>query len=217
MGDENEIDETEEVDETEENNKPGKTFTQEELDKIVGRERGQGRKAARNELLKELGFENMEEAKGLMEQLRAAGDANLEEHERIRKAGERAQAEAKEALESAKRLKHDALVERRLLKANVDPDQTEMVAKLIEVELGSDAEDIDSAIEDLMDKMPQVFAAPGSEDEGEESESESQGRRPVHTDPGRSKAKKQKTSPSERANSRLQQRHGSRLKNTTKE
>lgn len=142
---------------------PEKTFTQAQLDKIVGRKKNAGMKEA----LKLLGLpEDIDEAKAKLAEI----NGEKEEAETTAKTGEdvskhllRAQEKERKAGEKA------AAATRRLNEVNVitalrlegvDPGAAELIAPALKVDLQDedlDDEDIAEAIEVLKGKMPKLF------------------------------------------------------------
>lgn len=191
-------------------------FTQDDLTRIGTREKDQGRKAGVREVLDTLGFSSMEEAKQFAADMKAAGDAQLSEAQRTQRQAEEAQRNAERAQNEAKKERFDAKVERKLLRADADPDRLGKLSKLVEADVDSSEEEIDSAIEDLKKDFPELFAAEKSGEENEEEKNGAPGSQsgttpPPRSDPGRAPGTQQKGSATDRAKSRLEQRHGGRL------
>ena len=75
---------------------PIKTFSQEELDAIVGNRSKESRQAAINELLKELGEENLDGLKAKHKAAKDAEEAALSEQQKLTKRAETAEVKAQE-------------------------------------------------------------------------------------------------------------------------
>ena len=77
---------------------PVKTFTQEELDSIVGNRSKESRQAAVNELLKKLGLDSEDDLVKKVAEHKKAEEARLSEAEKLTKRADTAEAEKAEAL-----------------------------------------------------------------------------------------------------------------------
>lgn len=143
------------------------TITQSEMQRIAAREKDQGKRAALEEAAKVLGVTNLDEAKVILDEHRKAQDQQKTEAQRAREAADAEKAEAEKAKGGAALERHTAAVERQLIRAlpaglddaALDKRVTK-IAKLIEVEVGADADTIKSAIAELKKDMPEVFGAP---------------------------------------------------------
>ena len=192
-------------------------FTQDDMTRVGAREKDQGRKAGVREVLDALGFESMEQAKQFAADLKTAGDAQLSEAQRLQRQAEETQRKAEQARNEAATETHNLRVERALAKAKALDGKEEKLSRLVECEVGSSVEDIASAVEDLKKDFPELFATEegGEGNEGENKNgapgSSSGTTPPPNSDPGRPPGTQQKGNPSDRAKSRLQERHGGRL------
>ena len=97
-----------------------KTFTQEEVDRMVGRARGEAKRSAASELAEQLGC-TVEEAKAKIAAVTAADDALKSETQRALDAANEAKAEATRARAAADAERLAAKVERKLAAAGADP------------------------------------------------------------------------------------------------
>lgn len=202
----------------------GKRFSQDDMTRVATREKQEGHRAGTREVLEALGFNSLEDAKRFKTELDAAEDAKLSEADRRTKEAERREAAAQKADREAKQERLNARIERALLKANAPEKAIERLLKLVDVDdLDADADTVKKAVADLKKDMPQLFT---SEEDGDEDDDDDDAqpagsrqrtperRGPVASDPGNAanRRKKGETSPADAARSRLERRHGSKLK-----
>lgn len=187
--------------------------------RIMAKEKGQGKRQGQREVLEALGFESLDDAKKFADELKSAQDSKLDETARLTKERDDAKAEAARVRQEVARDRHNLTIEKALLKDGVDPKMTAKVARLLDIEVGSDEEEITAAIAELAEDMPQLFAEPGGNEEDDDEDGEEPARRPslresggVSTDPGRGPKGKRKVSAADRAQERLRSRHGNRMK-----
>lgn len=133
-----------------------KTFTQEEVDRMVGRARGEAKRSAASELAEQLGC-TVEEAKAKIAAATAADDALKTETQRALDAATAAQAEAERARLAAAAERVAAKVERKLLKAGVDDKALGRAVGLVTVAPDADDDAIDAEIEALKADVPALF------------------------------------------------------------
>lgn len=133
-----------------------RTFTQDEVSNIAAREKAQGRQAAENQLAEDLGVP-IEEAREIIEQHRQREEAEKTEAQKAREAADREKAEAEQAKAEAARERHDAKVERALLKAGVNPDILERATPSLNLEVGADDAAIKAEIDALKKDVPSFF------------------------------------------------------------
>lgn len=121
-------------------------LTQADIDKAAKKAAADAAKAERDKLDAYLAEEA---AKQDREKLDAQAKAEAERDEERQK---------REALErELATTRHNVAVQARLANAGVTHDTTADVARLIDVEVGSNEQDIDSAIEALKERLPQLF------------------------------------------------------------
>lgn len=139
-----------------------KTFTQEELDAIVAKEKAKAKrlaaKEAQDELATKLDGRTLEELLDLADEdadtaaaVKGQTDRELER--------ERAKAKAaKDEADAVRRELHESRVEAALVRAGA---RSALVGKIVvDVEVGADREDIESAVEALVKDAPELFEAP---------------------------------------------------------
>jgi uncharacterized membrane protein YqiK len=152
----------------------------------------------------------VEEAQQLAQALKDADAATKSEAQRAKEAAARELAAAQADRESAKLERFEARVERELLRTGIPIEQVGKVSRLVEAEVDSTPDDITTAVADLKQTMPQLFSAPGSDEESGTP-------KPPQSDPGKAPGQKPKSDPSARAAARLKARHGDRISTHTKE
>lgn len=145
-----------------------RTFTQDQLTGIVGRETAQARAAAQAALLQELGFENADAAKAALQAAEAARQAQLTEAQRAQEAATQAATQAQQERAQAAQLGQQYQVDLALLRVGIVPDGTpegdERVAgirRLVDVPAGADAAAIATAVGKAQTLYPALFT-PGT-------------------------------------------------------
>lgn len=137
-----------------------KTFTQAEVSALMAKEaekaQRSGARTAAQKLSEDLGM-SVEEAKKLIEAHNQRTEQEKTEAQRATEQAEQARKEAETAKAEAARVKHESLIERRLLKAGVPDEQLERVRKLINTGVEGSVEDIDGEIDELKADLPGLF------------------------------------------------------------
>lgn len=152
-----------------------KTFTEAEVAARAAREKSQGeragRAAERKALLEVLGLPEDTTAEALQAKLasiKSAEDAQKTEAQRAREAADAEKVAASKEKSDAAAEKHAAAVERHLVRAGVGAGETddaklakaiERATRLVDVEVGADAEKIAAAVASLKTDMPALFTA----------------------------------------------------------
>lgn len=170
-----------------------KTFSQEQVTSMMAREKQQGRDAGKSALLKELGYESLDEAKSALQAHREAQDRNKSEAELEKAAAATEKAVAAEEKILARRERYEARVERALVGAGCT---TAKAIRLVDIDYDGksdvpDMDDIKDAVKALKKEMPQLF----SSDEGSSGNQDS--------DTGKGGGKKKERTPQEVAQDRL--------------
>lgn len=139
---------------------PAAAFSQEDVDRISGRVRGETRATTQREVLAELGFDSIEAAK-------QANDERVARLEAEKTELQKAQDEALEAKREAENLRAEnarnqlqVRVDRALLEAGIPTKTLNHASKLVEVGVDSTDEEIAAVIEALKSEVPQLFATP---------------------------------------------------------
>lgn len=147
---------------------PGQTFTQEDVDRLIGQRTAEAQRQASRNLVKELGFEKVDDLKALVTAQRDAEKAQMTEAERLRTEA----AEAKAATDTERQLlaneRHSLSVERELTKAGAQGDTARLV-RMVESEVGAEPKAVSEAVGKLKADFPALFgtsALPSSEPAG---------------------------------------------------
>lgn len=154
-----------------------KTLAQSEVDRIVQERVGETKRKAMEDVAKQLGV-SVEEAKKIIEDHRKQEDKDKSEAQLEKEAAARERAAAETEKSEATKEKHNAAVERALLRAlpkdlddKVLDAKVSKIARLVDVEVGADADAIKKAVESLQKDMPELFGgtvegAPNSDPPG---------------------------------------------------
>lgn len=148
---------------------PERKYTDADLNAVGAREKDQARRATLNEVSSMLGC-TVEEAAEILKAHREQEQAKLTEAERAQQAANEARAQAEADRQAAAQERHEARLERALARAGVSdkpakdgaPSPAQRAIRLLEVEVGADADAITAAIETLRADMPGLFGAPTS-------------------------------------------------------
>jgi colicin import membrane protein len=150
---------------------PPQTFTQADVDRMVGQARKEARTSAANELAEQLGC-SVEDAKAKIAAAIAADDAQKTEAQRALEAAQAEKAEAAAEKAAAAQERFDLRVERKLIAAGVgqaiadDADGTKAAAaiararRLLDVSADATDADIAAEIEAVKADVPSLFSAP---------------------------------------------------------
>lgn len=145
--------------------KPPAGVPQDKVDEIVKGRLAENSKKVREDLAKQLGVP-LEQAQEIIKAHNERLESEKTEAQKAKEAADTAKAQSDAAEAAAKTEKHNAAVERRLVRAlprDLDDEvldgRVAKMAKLIEVEEGASAEDIDKAIKTLKDDWPEIFGA----------------------------------------------------------
>jgi len=138
-------------------------FTQADLNRLLAREKSDGKRVAQAEFLQSLGVNSLDDAKAILDAAREADAKNLSEAEKAKKDAETARSKADQEAVEARQLKQAAMVERALLRAGIGVDekdgdeQLELVARMVVVEPDATQDQVNDAVAELKKKMPQLF------------------------------------------------------------
>lgn len=141
----------------------GKTFTQDELDKIVQE------RVARAKVTPPADYEDLKKAAGELDKIRKANQSELEREQEARTVAERERDDARTAAREA-RLERQVTTAATKAKA-VDPDAVLALLDRSKVTFGADGSisGVDAAVEDLLKAKPYLVdgnRSPGSADGG---------------------------------------------------
>lgn len=210
-GDDDDNDDDADDDESDAPKGKDKAVPQDQVDRIVGREKARAERNATKALAKELGFNSVEEMK---EALKHKDDAASQEERDLDKEREA----VKNERASINRIKAEAAqdrllsrVERRLVLAGAKPEKVEKMSSMIDVSVDDnpDTEDIDDAIASFKEEWSELFSGDSGDDDDDDSgrQQQRQSGRPVGSDTGRPQKKPKAGSATERAANRLRDRH----------
>lgn len=137
------------------------TYTQEALQAKLAHEKGQGKRAAERAIAEALGFdpENFDPAavKAILDQQRAAEQANMTEAERLKAEAEADREQARKDREAADRLLLDSKKRTALIAAGVDPKTVDVAAPALAIGKDDDDAAVEAAIATLKEKAPGLF------------------------------------------------------------
>jgi hypothetical protein len=134
-------------------------LTNEEIGRVMAKEKRDGRESGRRALLKELGVENPEELKSIIAAHQKAEDALLSEAERDKRDAAQAKLEAEQERDLLANERFATRLERLVLAAGAPEKQAAKVAALIGVNRKDEPsdEDIADAIGELKKELPALF------------------------------------------------------------
>lgn len=138
----------------------GRTLTQAQIDRMIGREKTTAERAATRKLLEDLGVTDAAEARKLLESARKAADKDKTETDKLREKTTAAESAAAEARREAAAARQERQVDRALIGANVDPKRLDRMAKLVRLELDDDADEdaIKAAVGQVREDFAEAFA-----------------------------------------------------------
>lgn len=139
---------------------PSATFTQEQLTAIAAREKAQGERGARKALLDKFGFSSQEDMDRFVTAARDTEKAAMTDAERLKAEAQAELAQARTDREAMAVERHSNAVERELIKAGAPLDKTSRLARLVDVDLGSDLAAVTTAVEAVKAEFPQMFGSP---------------------------------------------------------
>ena len=189
-------------------------FTQEELNRVASKEKKDGKKAGRSEILSELGLEDEGQLKDIVTQYQEQRDRNRSDLEKAQNetAAERTKREAAEA--RADNLELGNRVADLLSEAGMGLKAARKSVRLIDANKEMSDHDIEELIKELKADMPGMFGESNNEDD---EGSEGKPKPPKSSDPGRPPKPKSddKSSATDRARDRLSQRHPDKIRQGT--
>lgn len=167
----------------------GKTFTQEQLNRFLAKEKAQGKAAgkaeAENALAETLGV-SVEEAKAIIAKNKETEDSKKSEADKDREKAAKVLADAEKAQAEAKAEQHVARIERALAVAGFVTDETDdgkkksnRVQRLVTAEVGASYDDVLADVQSVKSDFPELF---GTKAEGAGKEKPKGGKLP-NSDP----------------------------------
>jgi len=181
----------------------GKSFTQDDLNRVGTKERRQGKAAGQRELLESLGVESAEDLHAIVEARREQEEADKSELTRAQEGAAKAEANASAAFREAEAARHEANVMMALLQAGSGTEHVMDLIPMVKANVGANTEELGEAITAMKEKFPALFEQSGGTDQAD-------GDTGGNPDSETGKGPKKKTtgqSPQDRARERLRQRH----------
>ncbi len=136
-------------------------FTQDDLDRIAGEARKDGRGTAERELLKALGVPDIESAKAALASAKAAEDEKKTELQRVQDEATALRAEAEAAKAEARASRIASALDLGLRKAGINPDRAAAALRLIDPSTltldGTEVGGVDDAVKALKAESPEWF------------------------------------------------------------
>lgn len=139
---------------------PPAAVTQEQIDKLMGRARNEGKSTATREMLDELGVEDIESVKAALQAHQERLEADKTEVDRARDEAVQAKREAEQARAEAAQAQLSVRIDRALVEAKVETNALSYIAELVKVEPSATDDEIREAIDSLKGDIPQMFAEP---------------------------------------------------------
>lgn len=183
-----------------------KAFTQAQVNRISAREKDEGRRAGKRELLEELGLEDADTLKEMVAAHKTTQESQKSDLQKAEQDRDKAKRDAEEAKAEAKQVRFDSKVKDMLLEAGIPAKSARRVAGMLNgLTAESDDDAITEEIEALQEDFPNLF---GEQEEGGEDPQDDQGGAPPRSDPGRMpKTPPKSGNAKERATSLLHERH----------
>lgn len=133
------------------------TFSQDQLDQIIGQRTAQVQRTAAKALLDDLGFSSKADLERFVKAAKDVERAQMTEAERL-------SAEAKELIDAARIERetyaartHNLAVREALIEAGVAPAKAARAVKLVETDIGADDTTIRTAVETVRAEFPELF------------------------------------------------------------
>lgn len=175
MADDNETETetTETADSEQQHEQTGRSFTQDEVNKLVAKARRQGGQSERKNLVETLGVESVDAAAEALRAQREAQEAEMSEAEKARAEAAEAKARAEAVEQQAREATLRANLTVELSKGRpINPERIDAALRLgvpHAVTLDSDDPAAEAA-EWLRETLPELFSTPDSGQQGEEKE-----------------------------------------------
>jgi hypothetical protein len=193
-----------------------KTFTQSQVNKIMAKEKREGRALGAREVMEQLGLDSLDDAKALIEETKdresKVDDDAARRTKRLDERERKAEQKLKEATRKTNKL--DVLAE--LVGEGMSKAKAQRAVSLVELDLEVEdltPDEIRDAVVTLKDEMPELFGV--VEKEPEEKVWRPVGSTPDSTARGGSPRKPQPASVADRAKAKFAERHPNLAKSTT--
>ena len=136
-------------------------FTQEDMDRVAGDARKDGRSSAEKELLKKFGVENLEAIESVVQAAREAEEANKTELQKAQEEAARLRSEAEAAKAEAHRALITSSVSLALRDAGINPERAGAALRLVDTSKlaveGENVTGIEDAVKELQAQSPEWF------------------------------------------------------------
>lgn len=136
-------------------------FTQEDLDRIAGESRKDGRTVAERELLKSLGVSDLDSAKAALEAAKAVEDEKKTELQKAQEEAARLREEAETAKAEARSSRISSALDIALRSAGLNPERAAAAMRLVDTSKlaveGADVSGLDEAVKELKANAPEWF------------------------------------------------------------
>ncbi|MGH9917515.1 MAG: hypothetical protein ACRD6W_01380 [Nitrososphaerales archaeon] len=141
-------------------------FTQEDLDRVAGEARADGRKSGEKELLKSIGVEDVETAKTALKTAKDAEDASKTESQKLQEENAKLKADTEAAQAEARATRVNTALALKIRDAGINPNRASAALKLVDASKlevkGDEIVGLDEAVKELKAQSPEWFGAPGS-------------------------------------------------------
>lgn len=135
---------------------PDKKFDQDEVSRMMTREKREGKEAAERKMAEDLGM-SLTEAKALIKSQKDAADAKKTDQERALEATTKERDDAKAEANEAKAEAFVSKLEAKLLRAGCKPEKIDKATKLIDVSYGDDDDKVTDAIKSFQEDESEWF------------------------------------------------------------
>jgi hypothetical protein len=194
---------------------PEKTFTQRQVNKIMAKEKREGKELALREAMELLGAESLDDAKALLDEARERDSkADDDAAKRLRKAEER-ERKAEDRFKQATRKSNEADVLSSLIGEGMPKAKAARAVRMVDLDLSTEdltEDEIDEAVFALKEEMPELF---GEEKKVEEEKEWRPIGSPDSTARGGQRRRPQSLTNAEKAAALLAKRHPEFARNKT--
>lgn len=160
-----------------------KTFTQERLNQMMTREKREGRTAATNAIVEQLGVD-VEEAAAIIKAAKEREDSEKSEAQKAKDAAEAARKAAESDKSESAKERHALRIERALFRSGIPvPDDDDdagaeklsRLTRMVTAEVGAEQSDINAEVSKLREDFPELFAAKTKNDGAPSSDMKGRG------------------------------------------
>ncbi len=141
-------------------------FSQEDVDRIAGESRKDGRTSAEKELLKNLGVPDLDTAKAAMEAVQRLEDEKKTELQRAQEEAAKLREEAEAAKADARQSRISTAVELALRDAGINPERGAAAMRLLDLSKldvkGTDVVGVEDVVKELKAQTPEWFGTVAS-------------------------------------------------------